>query len=151
MEKFKSFITEEEKEQPYKLVVFNNTQDYVRDVGEKERAEFDLINNSAKKLGIEVFNVEYTGFFISEKDDKTFLNSLDFDENGRVIKPTEDGKTVYQKPFQVDSENTLLLPRGLGTYGYTANRRWVDTIKILEDRGFKTIPSIENWNLCSSK
>jgi len=149
LEKFKSFITEETK--PYKLIVFNNTQESVRDVGEKERAEFDLINNSAKKLGIEVFNVEYTGFFISEKDGKTFLNSLDFDENGRAIKPTEDGKTVYQKPFQIDSENTLLLPRGLGTYGYTANRRWVDIIKILEDKGFKTIPSIENWNLCSSK
>ena len=56
MEKFKTFITEETK--PYKLVVFNNTQESVRDVGEKERAEFDLINNSAKKLGIEVFNVE---------------------------------------------------------------------------------------------
>ena len=96
MEKFSDFISEQKNEQPYKLVVFNNTQDYVRDVGEKERAEFDLINNSAKKLGIEVFNVEYTGFFISEKDDKTFLNSLDFDENGRAIKPTEDGKTVYQ-------------------------------------------------------
>ena len=52
MEKFKSFITEETK--PYKLIVFNNTQESVRDVGEKERAEFDLINNSAKKLGIEV-------------------------------------------------------------------------------------------------
>ena len=150
MEKFSSFITEQ-KEEPYKLVVFNNTQDYVRDVGEKERAEFDLINNSAKKLGLEIINIEHTGFFVSEKNGKMFFNSFDFDKDGKVIKPTEDGKTTYQKPFQVDSKNTLLLPRGLGTYGYTANRRWVDNIKLLEDKGFKTIPSVESWNICSSK
>jgi len=149
LQNFKSFITEEEKS--YKLIVFNNTQDDVRDVGEKERTEYDLINNSAKKLGIEVFNVEHTGFFISEKGENLFLNSFDFDGDGRAIKPTEDGETKYQKPIRVDPENTLLFTRGLGTYGYTANRRWVDNIKILEDKGFKTIPSIENWNLCSSK
>ena len=44
MEKFSDFISEQKNEEPYKLVVFNNTQDYVRDVGEKDRAEFDLIN-----------------------------------------------------------------------------------------------------------
>jgi len=151
MGKFAEFLKEQDNEKPYKLVVFNNTQDHVRDVGEKERTEFDLIIKSAKKLGIKILNVEHTGFFISEKNGKMFFNSLDFDEDGRVIKPTEDGKTEYQKPFEVEPENTLLLPRGLGTYGYTANRRWVDNIKILEDIGFKTIPSIENWNICSSK
>ena len=150
LENFKSFITEQ-KDEPYRLIVFNNTGDGIRDVGEKERSEFNLLNDSAKKLGIEVFNIEHTGFFISEKNGKMFFNSFDFDEDGRAIKPTEDGKTTYQKPIQVDPENTLLFPRGLGTYGYTANRRWVDNVKILEDKGFKTIPSIENWNLCSSK
>ena len=150
MEQFKSYITEA-KVEPDKLIVFNNTGEGIRDVGKKERSEFDLLNNSAKKLGIEIFNIEHTGFFISEKNEKIFLNSFDFDGDGRSIKPTEDGKTTYQKPIQVDPKNTLLFPRGLGTYGYTANRRWVDQIKILEDRGFKTIPSIENWNLCSSK
>ena len=150
LENFKSFITEQ-KDEPYRLIVFNNTGDGIRDVGEKERSEFNLLNDSAKKLDIEVFNIEHTGFFISEKNGKMFFNSFDFDEDGRAIKPTEDGKTTYQKPIQVDPENTLLFPRGLGTYGYTANRRWVDNVKILEDKGFKTIPSIENWNLCSSK
>jgi hypothetical protein len=136
LENFKSFITEQ-KEEPYKLVVFNNTQESVRDVGEKERAEFELINSSAKKLGVEIFNVEHTGFFISQKNEKIFLNSFEFDKDGRAIKPTEDGKTNYQKPIEVNPENTLLLTRGLGTYGYTANRRWVDNIKILEEKGIK--------------
>ena len=153
MEKFKSFITEEEeeKDEPYRLIVFNNTGDGIRDVGEEKNSEFELRVKSAKKLGLEIFNIEHTGFFMSEKNGKMFFNSFDFDEDGRAIKPTEDGKTSYQKPIQVDPENTLLFPRGLGTYGYTANRRWVDNIKILEDRGFKTIPSVENWDICSSK
>ena len=150
MENFKSFIAEE-KDKPYKLIMFNNTMGSIRDVGEKERTEFSLLNDPAKKLGIEVFNIEHTGFFMSEKNGKTFFNSFDFDEDGRAIRPTEDGKTSYQKPIQVDPENTLLFTRGLGTYGYTANRRWVDNIKILEDRGFKTIPSVKNWDICSSK
>ena len=151
MDKFSDFISEQKNEQPYKLVVFNNTQDYVRDVGEKDRVNYQLINKSAKKLGIELLNVEHTGFYLSEKNGKMFFNSFDFDKDGEVIRPTEDGEKKYQKPFEVTPENTLILPRGLGTYGYTANRRWVDNIKILEDKGFKTIPSVESWNICSSK
>ena len=151
MEKFSDFISEQKNEQPYRLVVFNNTQDYVRDVGDKDRVNYELINKSAKKLGIELMNVEHTGFYISEKNGKMFFNSFDFDKDGEVIRPTEDGETKYQEPFEVTPENTLILPRGLGTYGYTANRRWVDNIKILEDKGFKTIPSVESWNICSSK
>ena len=78
MGKFAEFLKEQDNEKPYKLVVFNNTQDHVRDVGEKERTEFDLIIKSAKKLGIKILNVEHTGFFISEKNGKMFFNSLDF-------------------------------------------------------------------------
>ena len=74
----------------------------IRDVGEKERTEFSLLNDPAKKLGIEVFNIEHTWFFMSEKNGKTFFNSFDFDEDGRAIRPTEDGKTSYQKPIQVE-------------------------------------------------
>ena len=151
MDKFSDFISEQKSEQPYRLVVFNNTQDYVRDVGDKDRVNYELINKNAKKLGIKLMNVEHTGFYISEKNGKMFFNSFDFDKDGEVIRPTEDGETKYQEPFEVTPENTLILPRGLGTYGYTANRRWVDNIKILEDKGFKTIPSVESWNICSSK
>ena len=89
--------------------------------------------------------------YISESGGKIFLNSLDFDEDGNVIMPTESGEAKYQKPIEINSENTLIFARGLGTFGYTTNRRWVDIIKGLEDRGFKTIPSIKTWDMCSSK
>ena len=39
----------------------------------------DAIFDAAKKTGIKIFNVEYTGLFITEEGDKLFLNSLDFD------------------------------------------------------------------------
>lgn len=150
MEKFSDFIVEQ-KDEAYKLIVFNNSNEDVRDVGKRTRPDFKLLVDSAKKVGIQIFNVEYTGLYISESGGKIFLNSLDFDEDGNVIMPTESGEAKYQKPIEINSENTLIFARGLGTFGYTTNRRWVDIIRGLENRGFKTIPSIKTWDICSSK
>ena len=150
MEKFSSFITEQ-KEESYRLIVFNNSNEDVRDVGKRERPDFKLYTDSAKKVGIEIFNVEYTGLFVSESNGKLFLNSFEFDNDGVVIMPTESGGAKYQKPIEINPDNTLIFARGLGTFGYTTNRRWVDIIRGLEDKGFKTIPSIKTWDMCSSK
>ena len=70
MEKFSSFITEQ-KEEPYKLIVFNNSNEDVRDVG-KELEDFKLFIDSAKKVGIQIFNVEYTGLYVSESGEDIF-------------------------------------------------------------------------------
>ena len=150
MEKFSSFITEQ-KEESYRLIVFNNSNEDVRDVGKRERPDFKLYTDSAKKVGIEIFNVEYTGLFVSESNGKLFINSFEFDDDGVVIMPTESGGAKYQKPIEINPDNTLIFARGLGTFGYTTNRRWVDIIRGLEDKGFKTIPSIKTWDMCSSK
>ena len=150
MEKFSSFITEQ-KEESYRLIVFNNSNEDVRDVGKRVRPDFKLYIDSAKKVGIEIFNVEYTGLFVSESNGKLFLNSFEFDDDGVVIMPTESGGAKYQKPIEINPDNTLIFARGLGTFGYTTNRRWVDIIRGLEDKGFKTIPSIKTWDMCSSK
>ena len=150
MEKFSSFITEQ-KEESYRLIVFNNSNEDVRDVGKRERPDFKLYTDSAKKVAIEIFNVEYTGLFVSESNGKLFLNSFEFDDDGVVIMPTESGGAKYQKPIEINPDNTLIFARGLGTFGYTTNRRWVDIIRGLEDKGFKTIPSIKTWDVCSSK
>jgi len=151
LEKFKSFISEQKNEQPYKLVVFNNSNEDVRDVGKRTRPDFKLFIDVAKKLNIKIFNVEYTGLYVSESNGRMFLNSLEFDEDGNVIMPTESGEAKYQKPIEINPENTLIFSRGLGTFGYTTNRRWVDIIKRLEDKNFTTIPSIKTWDICSSK
>ena len=151
MEKFSDFISEQKNEQPYKLVVFNNSNEDVRDVGKRTRPDFKLFIDVAKKLNIKIFNVEYTGLYVSESNGRMFLNSLEFDEDGNVIMPTESGEAKYQKPIEINPENTLIFSRGLGTFGYTTNRRWVDIIKRLEDKNFTTIPSIKTWDMCSSK
>tara|TARA_B100001564_G_scaffold39952_1_gene28818 strand:+ start:437 stop:1486 length:1050 start_codon:yes stop_codon:yes gene_type:complete len=151
VEKFSDFISEQKNEQPYKLVVFNNSNEDVRDVGKRTRPDFKLFIDVAKKLNIKVFNVEYTGLYVSESNGRMFLNSLEFDEDGNVIMPTESGEAKYQKPIEINPENTLIFSRGLGTFGYTTNRRWVDIIKRLEDKNFTTIPSIKTWDMCSSK
>ena len=131
--------------------MFNNSNEDVRDVGKKTRPDFKLYVKSAAAVGVKIFNVEYTGLYCSFENGKIFLNSLDFDEDGNVVMPTESGETKYQKPIPIDPENTLLFARGLGTFGYTTNRRWVDIIRTLEDMGFKTIPSVKTWDMCSSK
>ena len=77
MEKFSSFITEQ-KEEPYKLIVFNNSNEDVRDVGKRTRPDFKLFIDSAKKIGVQLFNVEYTGLYVSESGGKIFLYILSF-------------------------------------------------------------------------
>ena len=56
MEKFSSFITEQ-KEESYRLIVFNNSNEDVRDVGKRVRPDFKLYIDSAKKVGL--YNLKY--------------------------------------------------------------------------------------------
>jgi ribosomal protein S6--L-glutamate ligase len=151
LEKFKSFITEQ-KEEPYKLVMFHNSHEHLRDVGKQDAPDYKLMTKAANTVGVDLFHAEFQGSRIEEKGDKLFLHSFAFDEKtGLSIKPSEDGESDFQKPFEINPENTLIFPRGLGTLGFTSNRRWVDMIKLLENKGFKTVPSIETWDACTSK
>ena len=150
MEKFKSFITEEKE--LYKLVMFHNSHEHLRDVGKQDAPDYKLMTKAANTVGVDLFHAEFQGSRIEEKGDKLFLHSFAFDEKtGLSIKPAEDGESDFQKPFEINPENTLIFPRGLGTLGFTSNRRWVDMIKLLENKGFKTVPSIETWDACTSK
>ena len=151
MEKFSEFITEA-KDEPYRLVMFHNSHENLRDVGKEDAPDYLLISKAAKKHNIEIFHAEYSGSYVTEEGKKLFLHSFPFEEDtGLSIKPTPEGEIDYQKPFEINPDNTIIMPRGMGTMGFTANRRWVDMIKLLEDRGFKTIPSLETWDFCTSK
>ena len=150
MEKFSEFITEE-KDEPYKLIMFANTGEDIRDIGKQDRPDYAVINNAAKSVGVDIHHVEFTGSYISEKNNKLYINSFSFGEKGNVILPAEDEEPEYQNPIEINPKNTLLFPRGLGTIGFTNSRYWTDMISLLEDRGFKTVPSIETWSVCNSK
>ena len=48
MEKFSEFITEA-KDEPYKLVMFHNSHENLRDVGKEDAPDYLLITKAAKK------------------------------------------------------------------------------------------------------
>ena len=153
MEKFSEFITEE-KDEPYKLVIFNHSGEMVRDVKDTGLGELvALMTKSAKAVGIEIFQADFVGAFVSEKNGKKYINSFPFDDEGVVIYPDQksDEGIEYQKPFEIDPSNTIIMPRGLGTIGLTSSRYWVDMIRNLEDDGFLTLPSLKSWDMCASK
>ena len=113
MEKFSSFITEQ-KEEPYKVVCFYQS-DKSRDVVEKEH--IDMMKNFAK-AGVDFEYFDYTGSFITEKGDKTFLNGFPIDEKTKeYIQADKNGKTVYRKPYEINQEDTLILYRDLPSGG----------------------------------
>ena len=151
MDDFKKFLSEQSDEQPYKLVVFNHHGEAVRDV-DKEEGFTDndkVIMKSAKEAGIKLYMVDFIGGFLSTKNGKRYLNSFPINEDGLVM--PEKGKAEYQTPIELNKEDTLIMPRGLGTLGFTSSRRWSDMISDLELDGFTTIPSIKCWDNCSSK
>ena len=156
MEKFSEFITEE-KDEPYKVVVLYHSGESsiggIPSHKEEHGTLKKLVQTSAKKVGVEIFNVDFNGMYVSEKNNKTYINSFPFDEEeGSVILPNPKSDDIkYEKPFEIDSSNTIIMPRGLGTLGFTASQYWVDTIKNLENNGFFTVPSIKCWEICSSK
>jgi ribosomal protein S6--L-glutamate ligase len=153
MEKFSEFITEE-KDEPYKLIVFQNSNDVIRDVKDSALGELtELLKKAAQSSGIEIYFVDFTGLYVSKKNNKQYINSFPFDDNGYVQlpDPKDQGSPSYQGPIEIDPENTLIMPRGLGRVGMSNNPTWTDIIKDFELQKFLTIPSIKNWTICSSK
>ena len=157
MDDFKKFLSEQSDEQPYKLIVFNHSGESVRDVKDTSLNEMNkILEKSAKDAGIKMFNVDFVGFNLSKKNGKQYINSFPFDDESQVIFPNRKDKSKkisddYQPPIEIDLDNTLIMPRGLGTPGLTNSRYWTDTIKKLELEGYQMIPSTKCWDICTSK
>ena len=157
MDDFKKFLSEQSDEKPYKLIVFNHSGESVRDVKDTSLNEMNkILEKSAKAAGIKMFNVDFVGFNVSKKNGKQYINSFPFDDESQVIFPNRKDKSKkisddYQPPIEIDLDNTLIMPRGLGTPGLTNSRYWTDTIKKLELEGYQMIPSTKCWDICTSK
>ena len=157
MENFKKFLSEQSDEQPYKLIVFNHSGESVRDVKDTSLNEMNkILEKSAKAAGIKMFNVDFVGFNLSKKNGKQYINSFPFDDEGQVIFPNRKDRNKkisddYQPPIEINLDDTLIMPRGLGTPGLTNSRYWTDTIKKLELEGYQMIPSTKCWDICTSK
>ena len=157
MENFKKFLSEQSDEKPYKLIVFNHSGESIRDVKDTSLNEMNkILEKSAKDAGIKMFNVDFVGFNLSKKNGKQYINSFPFDDEGQVIFPNRKdlNKKIsddYQPPIEINPDDTLIMPRGLGTPGLTNSRYWTDTIKKLELEGYQMIPSTKCWDICTSK
>ena len=149
---FSNFITEEVKEQSYKLIIFNNASEQIRDVKDTGFSELaKLMAKSAKAVDVDVRLVDFLGCYVTEKGGKTYINSFPLGEDG-VTLPDVKGKEIeYQDPIEINPETTIIMPRGLGTLGMTSSRYWVDMIRKFELQGYVVVPNLHCWDMCSSK
>jgi len=125
LEKFKSFITEEEKEQSYKFVVL-----WYNDPNDPDNSEInaDEIMSVGKKLGLKGFKVEVDGAYSEKIDGKRFI--FDKDDN----------------KFLCD-ENTLVFVRA----AITMRRSWSDIVTQLEQDNIFCVNSRATMEMCADK
>ena len=152
MEKFAEFITEA-KDEPYKIVILGHQLAGVRDTkDDPDSSGTALLVKLGNKLGLDVFQADFVGAYSKKVSGKRLLYSFPFDDEGLVLLPdSSEEKIKYQKPFECNPKNTLIFPRGLGTLGFTSSRSWYDMIKQFEYDGFTIIPSLECYDICTSK
>ena len=154
MEKFSSFL-EEQKGKPYKIAMLVHTGAHTRDVADKSQmtgpSDFMFVKH-ANKLGIEIHVADFVGMWTEKKGNKRVIHSFPFDENSQIKLPTTDqAELEYQKPFECSPEDTIIMPRGLGTAGFTSNRNWQDMVKQFEMEGYFVLNSLEARDTCNSK
>ena len=65
MGKFVEFLKEQNGEEPYKLIVFQNSGDEIRDVKDTALGEVtELLKKAAKSANIEIHFVDFTGLYV---------------------------------------------------------------------------------------
>ena len=104
MEKFKSFISEQKNEQPYRMILLmNSTPDDPNKTGV-------VLEKEAKKMNIPFYQFEVNDGYvtINEKGNHVFHNySIEKNVKGDVVNEIHD-----KKGFEIIPENTDCLVRG---------------------------------------
>ena len=150
MEKFSSFT--EQNNKPYKIALLVHTGTQTRDISHG-KSDSRLLSDIAKKLGIKTFIGDFVGMYTERKGDKRLIHAFPMDKETNQVKlPTADQKELeYQKPFECSPEDTIIMPRGLGTAGLTNSRYWYDMIKEFETEGYFILNSLDGRDICTSK
>jgi len=129
LEKFKSFITEEEKLQSYRFVVIYNDPENMSDdsVAEAEELAINFVK-SGNELGLKGFRCRIEDAYLSYKNEKMYIHDMN------------------DKEFLID-ENTIVLNRS------KSNDRssWQGLIYELENSGINVINSMDVHALCADK
>ena len=143
MEKFKSFITEEEKEQPYELLIISH--DGIDDVNETG----PLIHTTAKKMGIKSYLAETMGSYMEDTKDGKIYYSFPVNDKGEAQLSTTKTPVDYQKGFVINPKKTLVMMRGLNPRASCES--WKVQAGTLEHEGYKLINSVRCNEICNDK
>jgi len=137
LEKFKSFITEEEVK-PYRLLIliYKTSPDQTRTGA--------LMTTKAKSMGIPIYEFEVnTGYTSVNKNGNLVMHNYSFekDTHGKIIKDDND-----KKGFEVKSEDTICLIRV--TDNHPKAKRFGEEIRA---HGITTINSAYTYMICDDK
>lgn len=123
MEKFKSFITEEEDESYRMVVLIYDTIDEPDITGKR-------IKEEAEKQNLECYRIDFDGAYSTIKDGKRFIHGKD-DEKGFLVNP----------------DNTVIFVRG----SIVEKKSWADLITQFERDNNVCINSRHCFEVCSDK
>ena len=108
VEKFKSFITEEEK--PYKLVVLTHSAAGIRDTkDEPTQSGTEILRSKASGLGIKVFVGDFVGAYTKKSGNKRFIYSFPFDEEDKELSISlQIGARFNDQDTDISEQNDLI-------------------------------------------
>ena len=150
MKSLSEYINLQENVKPYEIVVINHSAAGVRDTS-REKPSTPIIDKMAKQLNIKVHHADFVGMRVEKVEGGHLIHSFPLDDELEVMLPDGASEIKYQKPIKINQANSIIMPRGLGTLGFTGSRNWYDMMKDLEDEGYFVLNSIDCYDLCNSK
>jgi len=143
LEKFKSFISEQENNKPYKLLILSH--DDPLDPNETG----PMIKNKASELGLKVHLAEFMGAYMENKGEDKLVYSFPVDEKGKAQLPSMKDDVEYEKPFKINPKDTLVMMRGLNAIGGCPS--WNTMARTLEHEGYTVVNSVLCNDICNDK
>ena len=150
MKSLNEFVNLYEDKKPYEIVVISHSAAGVRDTS-REKPSTPIIEKWAKKLGIKLYHTDFVGLRTEKVDNGHLIYSFPMNDELEVELPDHQGNYKYQKPIKIQKDKTIIMPRGLGTLGFTGGRNWYDMMKDLEDSGYFLLNTMDCYDLCNSK
>jgi len=152
MKSLKEFVNLQEDIKPYNILLLTHSEAGVRDTrSEPGDSGSKLIEKIANSLGLKTYVADFVGLDIEKTSSGHTINAFTIDDKGAVILPDSKGEVKRQKPIKINPADTIIMPRGIGTLGFTGSRNWYDMIVNLEQEGYFIINSNKCYDLCNSK
>ena len=102
----KDYIAEQAPEKPYNLLILSHDDPL------EPNETAPMIKKEAEKLGINVFLAELMGCYMEDKGNNKLVYSYPVDTSGRAKLPSTKEDVEYEKPFEINPDDTLVMIRG---------------------------------------